>query len=147
MTDVVYAAIATGDDPEIVTKTIETVDGVELVPEGAEAAGVSAVVGFALVVGGVAALVAVATDVWQSWQGGMVIDRTKNPAEISRDKNVFPNTIIILTADGTVEIENVEPKSSVAERILNKVLGLTVGATVDQIKAIAAESGATATDG
>lgn len=88
----------------------------------------------ALVVGGALVVGRFVVGVIDRWRGGVLIDRTQDPARVSRTRDLPQGYVVILAPEGTsIEVKD-EPKDAI-ERIAVAVLALPVTATVDAIKA------------
>lgn len=130
-------------DSQAVDQFIKSRDDLRRVTDQAQMVAVDPLT-WALIIGAGAALTAVVLDYFERSQGGMMVDCTKDPVQVSRDSGVLPNTILIILKDGSIKIENVDPKSSVAEKIFSEILQLTVSSTVDKVKQITDAAGLTA---
>lgn len=90
----------------------------------------------ALIIAGVLAAGKLVIRLWREFRGGTVVDLTKTPVDVSRDRDLDYGFILIVAKDGSVTIEaKDEPKDSL-ERMVSGALELATKATVGGVKAV-----------
>jgi hypothetical protein len=78
-------------------------------------------------------------------RGGTVIDMTKTPVEISRNKNLDYGYFVIIAKDGSVTVEAKDEPKDALERMITEALKLGGEVPLETLKeAIEGELGATA---
>lgn len=108
--------------------------------ERAPIAGVAPFLLVPLVILGTAAGVAIIQREIEVWRGGQVIDLTKTPPDVHRDRGLQYGLLLLIKSDGTVSIKTPHPKDSFSEvmetvgGLLEKIAELSINKTSEVIK-------------
>jgi hypothetical protein len=78
------------------------------------------------------------------WQGGVVIDRTKEPIEIRRERNLPYGFFVVIGTDGSVRIEAKDEPKDVLERMSEALLTLATPTTDAMTAAVQQQLGGAA---
>jgi hypothetical protein len=92
------------------------------------------VTGF-IIVGGALAGGAFLIRLWREFQGGTVIDLTKTPVDISRNRALDYGFFVVIAKDGSVTVEPKDEPETALERMATAVLKLSSDAAAEVIKA------------
>ncbi|HSH81162.1 MAG TPA: hypothetical protein VLA19_21720 [Herpetosiphonaceae bacterium] len=76
-----------------------------------------------VVAGGAFALAGLVVSLIDRYRGGVVIDRTKDPLDIRRDRDLPFGFLVIQAKDGQVTVETRETPPDTLERIVAKLVG------------------------
>lgn len=99
----------------------------------------------ALIIAGVLAGGKLVIRLWREFKGGTVIDLTKTPVDISRNRNLDYGYFVIIAKDGSVTLEAKDEPKDALERMVSGALELANKATLETLKATVDNSlGATA---
>jgi len=73
--------------------------------------------------------------IWHEFRGGTVIDLTKTPVDVSRDRGLDWGFFMFIAKDGTVTVEGKDEPKTALERMVNDILKLATTVTVETAKA------------
>lgn len=73
---------------------------------------------------------------WREFKGGTVIDLTRLPIEISRNKALDYGYLMIIAKDGSVTVEAKDEPEDALERIVKEALSLGENALVEDLQTI-----------
>jgi hypothetical protein len=100
---------------------------------------VDPITGFIVIGGGLAAG-SLVIRLWHEFRGGTVIDLTKTPIDISRNRNLDWGYFLFIAKDGSVTVEGKDEPKTALERMVTAVLGLASNATLTTLKKAAEDS-------
>jgi len=89
----------------------------------------------ALIIGGAVAGGMFVIRLWREFKGGTVIDLTRTPVDVSRNRDLDYGYFLFIAKDGSVKLDAKDEPKTALERVVSSALEQAGKATIEMLKA------------